>query len=219
MMKRFIKVQQQNTLPIFMYLISSVLCLFIHDTILVLMVYGLFILTSYLFTRSFKSIFIAFLTVFFVGIVVLIIRILRNQSNLIDFSFISLSLSIAMFIGSSIIIFLRLPTYQHVRLISFFPSQNAPFALLSALRVFEIIRISSTQIVLAQKARGINRSKKVLFSSYLSNMFVIFLEYLYYHLCNITLIEKIRIKNRIIISNLLLLETLKLTLCLISFII
>jgi hypothetical protein len=155
----------------------------------------------------------------FIFLILLILWSLNYLSISNTDSIISLTFSISMFVSSGFIIFWNIPTYQHIRLISFIPIKNAPFALLSALRIFDIISLSSSQIILAQRTRGIIKDRKLLFTSYVSNIFVLFLENLYNYFCNVALLKKITFEKIFSFSFLLLLETLKLSLCLISLII
>lgn len=181
-MEKFIETQSQNTLPILLYSMSSFFMLFINAPAVIVSLYLLFIVMTYLLTMKtaiiFKMLRISCLVIF---IYFLIISILTWQLSIeLLQDIIPKGIGLSILICTGIVVFDEIPTFQLVKITKLIsPWENAIYAILSGFRTFRVIFDISSKTIVAQKTKGIHKNYLLSIKIYLSNMVIGFFEFIF----------------------------------------
>jgi hypothetical protein len=182
MMEKFIGNQNSITLPILIYTLSSFFVLFVSDLRLSLVLFFLFLVTTYLLTHKIAAI----ITVIKVSLVVtlfylLIISILGWQFPLDKLQeIIPFATGLSIIVCTGIVVFREIPTFQLVKITKLIcPGENALYAVLSGFRTFPVMFSISRKTIIAQKARGMHKHKWLSINTYLLNLVINFFEFIF----------------------------------------
>lgn len=204
-MEKFIERQNSITLPILIYTVASFFVLFVSELGVSLVLFFLFLATTYILTKNtammLKVIKISFFVTFFFLLIISLMGWYFSLDKLQEMIPLGIGLSIVVCTG--IVVFSEIPTFQLVKITKLIcPGENAIYAVLSGFRTFLVVFNISSKTIIAQKARGMHKNKLLSIKTYLLNILINFFEFIFDFGNQLeTLdIKKIKSKNFIVLS-------------------
>lgn len=179
-MKKFIDVQNQNTLPLILYCLSSLFIIFIKSLVFLIPLYIFFCILTILLTENFLTFFkISKITLLTIAIYFFVFSILEWDLSFSNFEKIfPKGVSLSILISTGIIVFDVIPTIQLLKITKFvFRNENVVYAMLSGFRTFPVLLNISKKTLMAQKIRGVSKKKILSILLYLYNVLINFFEF------------------------------------------
>lgn len=181
-MEKFIEKQNRITLPILIYTVASFFVLFVSELGVSLVLFFLFLATTYILTKNsammLKVIKVSLFVTFFFLLIISIMGWHFSLDKLQEMIPFGIGLSIVVCTG--IVVFSEIPTFQLVKITKLIcPGENAIYAVLSGFRTFLVVFNISSKTIIAQKARGMHKNKLLSIKTYLLNILINFFEFIF----------------------------------------
>ena len=199
MMEKFIENQNRITLPILIYTLSSFFILFVSDLRISLLLFFLFLVTTYLLTQKIAAIITVIkVSLFVTFFYLLIISILGWQFPLDKLKeIIPFAIGLSIVVCTGIVVFREIPTFQLIKITKLIClGENALYAVLSGFRTFPVMFSISSKTIIAQKARGMHKHKWLSIKTYLLNILINFFEFVFYFGNQLETLDITKINNK-----------------------
>lgn len=202
-MEKFIEKQNSITLPILIYIVASFFVLFVSELGISLVLFLLFLATTYILTKNSAMILkVVKVSLFVTFLFLLIISIIDWHFSLDKLQeMIPFGIGLSIVVCTGIVVFSEIPTFQLVKITKLIcPGENAIYAVLSGFRTFLVVFNISSKTIIAQKARGMHKNKLLSIKTYLLNILINFFEFIFDFGNQLETVDLRKIHNKNLVS-------------------